>query len=379
VIELLDIEELARTAARAIARAIVLLTVLSGTIASAGQGSPATPVVELRPGVLIDRTRGAIYTGLPAGGVDSLDLQTGRSRWSSPDADLPLALRDRTLVAQNEETRPGAGLPIVALDVEQNGRRLWSLTAPLPPGVIALVTDTLHRSFRSTARVEGNHVVVSWTYRGAPVQGVARTPGRPLDELTLSGAVRIELSTGRVLDTQETPGPPAPTVTGLPAQLMESNGLPQPPSRAGNVYAAAVGGRRAPVILKRWNAASGAALPDVVLVKDGVVAIPSSDARHVLASERVGKGGPDDPEYRWSVFSQESGLRLAQLRRDVSAAPFFVSDRSVILESPPHGFLQGNTWVARPLEIIAVSLTNGNSIWSHAIRDLEFRGVAPPK
>jgi hypothetical protein len=359
--------------------ALVLLMVLAGVIPSAGQGSPATAVVELRPGVLIDRTRGAIYVGLPAGGVESLDLQTGRSRWSSPDADLPLALRDRILVALKEETRPGAGLPLVALDVEQNGRQLWSLTAPLPPGVIALVTDTLHRSFRSTARVEGNHVIVSWSYRGAPVQGVARAPGRPQDKLELFGAVRIDLGTGRVVDTQETPGPPAPTVTGLPAQLMESNGLPQPPSRAGNVYAAAVGGRRAPVILKRWNAATGAALPDVVLVKDGLLAVPSSDSRHVLASERVGKGGPDDPEYRWSVFSQESGLRLAQVRRDVSSSPFFVSDRSIIFESQPHGFLQGTTWVARPLEIVAVSITNGNSIWSHAIRDLEFRGVAPPK
>jgi hypothetical protein len=221
---------------------------------------------------------------------------------------------------------------------------------------------------------------VTWTYRGAPVQGIARAPGRAQDKLELAGAVRIELASGRIVETQErSPNAPVPPATGLPGELMERHQLPQAPARAGNVLAVTIGGRREAVILKRWSATSGAPLPDVVLVKDGLLAMPSSDSRHVVTIERVGRGGPADPEYRWSLFSQETGQLVGRLRRDSSAARFFVSTSSVIFESQPHGVLQGTVMVNRPLEIVSIGFSTGNQVWSHAIRDLEYRGGTPPK
>jgi hypothetical protein len=108
-----------------------------------------------------------------------------------------------------------------------------------------------------------------------------------------------------------------------------------------------------------------------------LVALPSADRKHLLASVRVGTGGPADPEYEWSIFSLETGERLGQLRRDVSALPFFVWKDCVVFESPPQGFRRDGNWIEEPLEVRAVRLPGGERVWHRAVRDLEYRGPMP--
>jgi hypothetical protein len=106
--------------------------------------------------------------------------------------------------------------------------------------------------------------------------------------------------------------------------------------------------------------------------------MPSADQNHLLTSERVGEGGPDDPEYRWVIFAMDTGDRVTELRRDVSAASFFVFSDSVILESRPHGYLRGDLRVDEPLEIQSVRLSTGVPKWKVELRDLSYRGPRPP-
>jgi hypothetical protein len=130
--------------------------------------------------------------------------------------------------------------------------------------------------------------------------------------------------------------------------------------------------------LKRWDARTGQALPDRTLLETALVALASADQQHLLASERVGTGGPSDPEYRWSIFSLESGERVGELRRDVSASPFFVWKDEIVFISQPYGLRSGDEWIEEPLKVRAFRLTDGGPVWDRAVRDLEYRGTTPP-
>jgi hypothetical protein len=109
------------------------------------------------------------------------------------------------------------------------------------------------------------------------------------------------------------------------------------------------------------------------------VALASADRGHVLAAERVGAGGPQDPEYRWSIFSVDSGDFVGELRRDISASPFVVWNGTLVFETPRIGYRTGETWVDEPLKIRGLRLSNGASLWDHEIRDLSYQGTTPPR
>lgn len=78
--------------------------------ASAADGS----LFELRPGVVVDRTRGTLYLATPEGGIEAVAMANGRSQWKSEAATVPLAVVDRWLVSRSEAAEPGF-LPIVGL------------------------------------------------------------------------------------------------------------------------------------------------------------------------------------------------------------------------------------------------------------------------
>lgn len=338
----------------------------------AGQSSTADASgFELRHGVIVDRAQGAIYLGEPGGGIDAVDLSTGRSLWRSAEGALPLALHGRYLIVQREEARPGPRLPIVVLDVRAGGRQVVESTIALPAGVHAHVAETLERVFRASAAPDRTGFLVSWTYTETLVQGVARDPGEPPPQRALSGTEHVELP-------QATAAPSARVRNEVAERLMKAHGLPHVPWRAGAVLAGTEGGRGARLTLKRWDAETGAALPDRALLAKALVALPSADHTYLLASERVGSGGPGDPEYRWSIFLLETGERAGELRRDVSAAPFVVWNGSIVFEAQPYSVRRGTTSIDEPLKLVALRLSSGDPIWDRAVRDVTYRGPAPP-
>ena len=342
------------------------------------EASGAPPSFELRHGVIVDGTRGALYLGEPEKGIEAVEISTGRSLWRSVDAAVPLALNGRVLAAQGEEAMPAARLPIVVLDVGAGGRKVLDALVVLPPDVRPLVADELGRSFRVTAERDEDGFLISWSLKESQVLGIARPPGEPPPERTLSGAARVSVETGRVVALEGAAAPSRPRIDSAAERVRDSQALPQAPWRAGTVLAITEGGRGGPLTLKRWDAGTGKALPDRPLMAKALVALPSADRKHLLASERVGTGGPGDPEYGWSIFSLETGERLGEARRDVSAAPFFVWKDCVVYVSPPYGFRSDDRWIEEPLKIRAVRLAGGDPVWDRAVRDLEYRGPMPP-
>ena len=354
-------------------RAVLLSLSLFLTTALFAQSIDAP--FELRRGVIVDGARGVVYLPQTSGEIEAIDLSAGRVMWTFADAALPLAVDGSLLVAQGEEKQKGR-LPVAVLDLQNGGRKVVDAIIPLPDDVHALIADDFERSFRATAEREGDSFLISWTYTERVVQGVWRAPEEPLPTRTITGAARVNIATGAVLAAV---APPKKLRTDAAAERVRVlNSLAQTPWHAGNVLASTQGGRGGPLTLKRWNALTNAPLPDRVLVKNAIVALPSAEEKYLLASERVGEGGPDDPEYRWSIFSLETAERVGEMRRDVSAAPFLVWNDNVVFESRPHGYRVGEVWVDEPLKIRAIRLSRGVPVWDRTVRHLEYRGPVPP-
>jgi hypothetical protein len=355
--------------------ALVILLLFSATALFAQPKTTDARTFELRRGVIVDGGRGAVYIPQPNGAVEAIDLSAGRVLWTYSDAALPLTVDGSLLVVQGEEKLAGR-LPIAVLDLQAGGRKVVDAVIPLPNDVRALVTDDLQRSFRATAQRDGDAFLISWTYKEIVIQGMARAPEEPLPTRIVSGAARVHIATGRVMASPAIT--PRPTTDAAAERIKAIHTLDEMPLQVGNVVALAKGGPGEALTLKRWDVRTAAALPDRELSKKAVVALPSAEKKYVLASERVGQGGPQDPEYRWQIFSLQSGERVGELRRDVSAAPFFVWNENVIYESRPHGYRVGEVWVDEPMKIRALRLSQGAQSWDRPVRHLEYRGPVPP-
>jgi len=161
-------------------------------------------------------------------------------------------------------------------------------------------------------------------------------------------------------------------------RLAESKSLPGPLWRADAVFAAAFCGRGAEksrITLRRWDARTGIALPDVVLSEEGhTIRYPSADGRHLLVSRRTGS----DPDYEWVIFSLETGQRAATLHHPSPGARFFLADGLLVHEvRPASGLVEGRA-IEEPLALRAVDLASGRERWKRPLRDTAYRGPYPP-
>lgn len=335
------------------------------------QAQPAGALL-VRRGAFIHQARNAMVVAKPNGTVDAVDLASGRTLWTADDAASPLGLDDRYVVAQVEQIPADSHLRVAVLDA-QDGRKISEASIELPANVRALVQDELGESFRAAAERDGATFVISWFYQFRPIEAVAERSARHPASTLVSGTVRILADSGRIV------GAAASTVDSVPDRWRSYGSAPRPPWHAGDVLANVEGGRGGPLTLKRSKVMTAEVLPDRILSKQAVSALASVDERHLLAAERVGEGGVDDPEYRWRIFNLESGEQIAEFRRDVSAAPFFLSNDNVVFESAAHGFLSGGVWVEEPLAIQAIRASSGSPAWNCTLRDLSYRGPVPPK
>ncbi|HKR63591.1 MAG TPA: hypothetical protein VJZ00_07655 [Thermoanaerobaculia bacterium] len=320
--------------------------------------------VEVRRGVVADVAGGTLYASAVGGGIDAIDAATGRVLWSSNDAAVPLTLVGGRLVAQVEEKPAVERLRLALIDTASRGRKVADAIVALPDGVDAIVADNLTRSFRVTAEHDASGVVISWMFTEVEDDGGIHVPGEVSQQRIVNGAARVDLETGRV--------------TPLAPRRVISNSATDAAWRAGDVLSSVEGGRGAAIVLKRRDARTGAVLPDRELLPRGLFALPSADRAYLLATSRVGAGGPEDPEYQWSIFSAATGELLGELRREISASPFVVANGNIIFEAPPRGYKSGDTWIDEPLTLRAVRLSSAVPVWDHEVRDLRYTGKQPP-
>lgn len=367
---------------------LIGLAVMPVAAASAQIGAPSPESLrrseaafDLVPGVLVDRLGNRIFLMSPERGIDALSLSSGNLDWSSDAAAKPLAIYGDVLIAQADSASASARMEVVLLDANRGGSPLETLALALPAGVFGRVDDGMGASFRATATVRDGVPLISWQSTNRRTKGTAPEPGETL-ERSQSAGYALDIQSLRLVPVAAPAAPQARAV--LPQAVraaVAAERFAEGPYEAGQVLAAtqvvASNPNSPRLVLRRWDAGSGTALPEVELVRGPIILqLPSVDRRHLLVSESVAPG--DAEEYRWSLFSLETGEQVGQIRHARSHAPFFVAGRSLVIESPAYGHRVGEEWVDEPRMVRAVVADGGALIWERPLRDTAYRGSYPP-
>jgi hypothetical protein len=333
---------------------------------------------EFRPGVIADPGGQAVYIMSPERGITAVNLVSGGVLWRTELADKPLLSDGDLLVAQSETTPERQGLHIALLNTQDVNRAPRFIEVPLPEDVHVGIDDYVDSSFSVAAHLHEGACVLSWRYDHSAITG---PPPRSEGDATVpkSGNVLIDIKTGK---TRPLGDPTALSELKLPASVSSFKEAVQPPRtvwRVNDVFAAIDLGSpngEQMVTLKRWDVATGEELAGVKLFDGGLVFRSiSADEHHLLASRRHAAG---HSSWEWVVYSLETGRRVAQVRQGTPGARFFLFRSLLIVETNVDLAEVGSLELVEPGKLCAVDIETEMEVWSHALRDTEYRGPRPP-
>lgn len=334
---------------------------------------------EFRPGVIVDSHRSTMYLMNIQGGVDAIDLDSGRLLWQSDRAAKPLLCHEDLVVAQTEPPNGQQFLRIALLNTREITAEARFVDIPLPADVWATIEDQMESSFSAAARIHERAVVLSWRYTYRRVTGPPPGPDDQTSDRETTGSVRIDIHTGQISPTHEVAAQSEPELPPGGTRLKGAQVPAGPVWRVGKVLVSVERTNhegRQRVTLQRWDAETGEALADVTLFDGGLnFRSVSADKRHLLASRR---DASDSRTWEWTVYSLETGAKVAELRHDTPAAWFFISGSRLIYDANVTSQLDGGQVVLGPRKLHAVALETGTEVWSHAVRDTSYRGPYPP-
>lgn len=371
---------------RALALIIIMMSGLMSVALSKESGlclaqasNETDPVVasfELRPGVIVDPPKGAAYLMNPHRGIDAVDLSSGNLLWSTSNATKPLAAFDDRLAAQTDPQPPNFhALPLVML-AANDGSVVSRISIPMPSDVAPSVSSGLGTSFNTTTRVDRDRLTLWWSYSARTISGVNRLGAEPPGRHE-NGAVSINLKTEQIETLTPQQASVAMRDKHKAPQVTASDALLTPPQLAGKFFFAT---KLQPehAILKRWDADSGAPLPDIELDSRFAIALASADGADLVTAKAVGANSVGIEVYLWSIYSLATGERIAQIRIAQSPTSCFVWHSLLVYEGLPvtqriNGVLQ-----SEPLELRAVDIHTAIVAWKRAIRDTAYRGSYPP-
>jgi hypothetical protein len=339
-----------------------------------------TNIFEFRAGVIVNSNQSTVYLMNLQRGIDAIDLSSGKLLWSTTKAAKPLLLHGDRLVAQAESAASSNLLRIVVLNTQDAGELLFEATVQLPEDVQVAIDDGLGTTFRTTARLHENNVIVSWQFSKQHISGAPRGPDAKVRVAT--GAVRIDLETGNTNSLQSEQVLPTPDIR-LPdtvVRLVTLGTLPGTQWQVANVVAAIIrtsgeGGER--TVLRRWHSETGQPLPEVVLFGGELTyRYISADGRHLLASRPLDSSRA---VWVWHLYSLETGDHVAQVRNASPAAWFFITASSLVHEAPPTArIINGRSVLDQPLRLRAIDLKTSDELWEWPFRDTTYRGPYPP-
>jgi len=132
------------------------------------------------------------------GGVDALDLVSGKLLWSTKEGNRPLvASEDRVFVQKSEKGKPNQ-VRLVLLASKDEGRRVFESKPIVLPDWVA-VEVAYGRSFRSNIRLNNEHLWFTWEARAFYAGGARPTPEiEKAARKEASGVMRVELNFGTV-------------------------------------------------------------------------------------------------------------------------------------------------------------------------------------
>jgi hypothetical protein len=187
-----------RNLSRGLLPLVVVLALFAGTFA-AGQDQPKAIQPIRLPGPGVADPAGKIgYFPSVSGGIDALDLATGKLLWTSKDAGRPLLATADRLFAHKDVAGKANQFRLVVLDATKGGKKLVE-TEPITLPYWVSVSVAYGRSYRSGARLEGDNLYIAWDAHAFYAGGARPTPEiERAERKDATGVVRIEVATGKV-------------------------------------------------------------------------------------------------------------------------------------------------------------------------------------
>jgi hypothetical protein len=344
-----------------------LLTVSAGL---SGLGAAPLPVAPPAPtswalpwGVANGAGRLGFATNA-TGGIDAFNLSTGKALWSSAEANKPLAVAADRLIAQAPEK--ANAVRIVALDVN-SGKRLFRSDAVTFPDWVA-VGLTHGRSFASQGRVEKGALWLRWSARAWYAGGARPTPEvERRARKNADGVARVDLTTGKVEMLAADKMPPLPKVKlppGAEKVVSDKYAIATTSERVG---------REQRLVLKRWDLATGKALPPIELLSALALRVEvSADARTVLVHKAVASSALPPGDYAWWAFSTETGKLLSKFayEQGTTTATALGGRAYLVVQVPGKGGPRPHRTIQRALK--AIDLKTGKLAWERPIEPVRI-------
>lgn len=132
------------------------------------------------------------------GGIDALDLTTGKVLWSSKEASRPLVAAEAGVLAQRTEKGKPNQIRIVILHAGQQGKRTLESQPIVFPDWVS-VEVAYGRSFHTGVRGDGKRLWLAWSANAFYAGGARPTPEiEKAARKSASGVARVDLETGKV-------------------------------------------------------------------------------------------------------------------------------------------------------------------------------------
>jgi hypothetical protein len=309
----------------------------------AAQEPERTSTPGLHDGVVVDPASQTAFVMSTEGGIDALDLASGKVRWKSRAAARPLMMVDGLLVAQ---APPGEGREFVLVALAAaGGAERRRFTVDLPEGVQARVAAGPAEAFKLRTFVAGGAPIVAWTFESRPLRGVA-------------------------------PGREAPPLGQAPASLARAAAAAKPETE-GAVQVDVSAGRAVPVAISPGEAAAGRSQLAALAGAAGSRRLGSVDERHVLVSEPSIDAANWRTPYRW-IIADAAGATLGTFDSAVSMARFIVLGSRLFYVAQPEARRAGAVMTTEPLRLRALDVRAGTELWAVPVADTAYRGKMAP-
>lgn len=307
-------------------------------------------------------------------GIDTLDLRTGRTRWSSTAATKPLIIFRDMLAAWR--TEPGRNHVIRILLFKLSGAGdpvLISEPLVFPDWVVAEPAES--EGFPVAVRVSDNGLLLCWRAQ-AHYRGGAAAPQSVIDQESrdAEGLFHIDLESGTVT-RQTNAGFSGPDTAQNPTGL-KSLGYRRAavwstrPWVVGNsVVRLATSSKDGPVEMQLWNPATGdQERTTLISGRSDPLLMVTPDGHHLFVADEH----PGQPQ--WTVFDARSGRQLITLPYERGTQDVAVVHRRILyLVSQPAG--QSADVLQAVLK--ARDLVSGGLLWEYPLA--RQRSAAPPK
>jgi hypothetical protein len=320
------------------------------------------------PGGIADVEGNVGYiTGLD-GAIEALNLETGKVLWQSKEAQRPIALAGKMLLAQ--AMLKSNSVRVIGFD--EKGKKVFESEPITFPDWLSDKAAG-GRSLVSQARVSEGELWLRWRAR-AWDRGGFLTDKQVEERATkkADGVVRVNIKSGKVtmLERDKEPvelGPKVPdelrklAIRSYPDFFGERKEV-----RTAGKLAFALDHKDGKLTLSRWDLETGKALAQIVLLEGEVFDWHLAPGGLVVAR----KNPPPkslDKDYDWRLFDLRSGKKLAIFPAPTWGPITVLGPRAFYIFWYPHK-LDEMSWGIMHYRLAAVDLKTGNGVWS---RDLE--------